>query len=306
MPDCGVGEWISTGSIILNASIRRPGIPVGRLTTIAGKAASGKTTLASHLIKSAQAMGALVVFADTEHAYDPERGARIGVNNSELLFCQDLCLEELFASIFSTIDVSLNTGAKRPILFVVDSHSGTATRAEVEADPDASRAEVASSARLTSLDLKRLISTGLLSRARVALVFICQLKMIISTWGGGGGETYIADRPINYHSSLIIRLTRRSEMKSGDGIVVKAKITKNKVGPPFAVCEFELFNEDGIDDSRALLELAVVNKLATLKGGGYYTMGDQTFRKKEWRAMLTKDPGLRRELFGLATGMLKI
>ena len=91
-PTDGVEEWISTGSIVLNAAIQRPGIPVGRVISLLGKPASGKSTLGYSLMRETQALGGLVILMDTEHTYAPDRAERIGVRNEDVLFYQDLSL----------------------------------------------------------------------------------------------------------------------------------------------------------------------------------------------------------------------
>jgi recombination protein RecA len=299
--DCGVNEWISTGSILVNGAIHRPGIPVGRLTAIAGRPMSGKSTLAQHLIRSTQEAGGLAVILDTEHRYDPQRAARIGIKNDEVLFYQDLCLEDAFSILYRIADVNIHEGSKQPVIVILDSHSGTATKAEVEAESDAQRGEMASSARVTSLHLKRIISSGMLSRARIALVFICQLKAVIAQWGGG--ETYVAQRPIDYHSTLILRL-KSKKLEKKEGISVTVKVVKNGVGPAFSSCELDIF-ADGIDESRSLLELACEHKVVTVGGGGHYVLGDLTFRRREWPRVLEANPSLQRELFGFSARLLQ-
>jgi len=287
-------EWVSTGSLLINGVIHRPGIAVGGLTAIIGKPASGKSTLAQHLICETQRAGGLVILMDTEHCYDPPRAERIGVKNEDVLFYQDLCLEEAFSLIYRVADIGIKNKSPQQITIVLDSHSGTPTKAEVKADEDASRSEMGSSARVTSLHLRRMIGSGLLVKARIALVFVCQLKDNIGGWGAP--TTFMAEKPITYHALTILQCARRGVLSSTDGIKTKVKVVKNKVGPPFAECEVEVLNDTGIDEASALLAASVELGILTVKGGGYYVLHDRTFRRKEWRGILEQSPELKMKL----------
>lgn len=63
-------EVIPTGSLGLDISLGIRGIPRGRITEIFGPEASGKTTLALHIIAEAQKLGGIAAFIDAEHALD--------------------------------------------------------------------------------------------------------------------------------------------------------------------------------------------------------------------------------------------
>ena len=68
-------EVIPTGAINLDAALGIGGIPRGRVTEIYGPEASGKTTLALHIVSEAQKKDGIVAFIDVEHALDPSAGA---------------------------------------------------------------------------------------------------------------------------------------------------------------------------------------------------------------------------------------
>lgn len=298
LPDCGVAEWVSTGSMFINNVIHRPGIPVGRLTTIWGQSATGKTTLITHILCSVQQQGGLAILMDTEHSYDPERAARIGMVNDDVLLYQSLCLEDAFGVIHRICDVSIANGAPQLIVVALDSHSGTPTKAEVDADLDASKGEIASSSRVTSFNLKRLIGSGMLTKARVTLVFACQPKCDISRQFGFGPppETYIAKRPIDYHSTLILQLMSMKKLSTGDGISVKVRCRKNKAGPPYGECRIDIMNSDGIQESGSLLELAIEVGTVVVKGGGWYLYGSRKFQRKDWSNLIAEYPSILEEL----------
>ena len=86
-------EGIPTGAISLDSALGIGGVPRGRITEIYGPEASGKTTLALHILAEAQKLGGYGVFIDAEHAMDPTYAEKLGVNITELLVSQpDTCL----------------------------------------------------------------------------------------------------------------------------------------------------------------------------------------------------------------------
>ena len=76
---------IPTGSISLDMALGVGGLPRGRVIEIYGPEASGKTTLALHVISEAQKQGGTAAFIDAEHALDPNRAKSIGVKLEDLL-----------------------------------------------------------------------------------------------------------------------------------------------------------------------------------------------------------------------------
>src|SRR3990167_3261276 len=66
-------DVISTGSIALDLALGIGGFPRGRIVEIYGPEASGKTTVALHVVAEAQKIGGTAAFIDAEHALDPIR-----------------------------------------------------------------------------------------------------------------------------------------------------------------------------------------------------------------------------------------
>src|SRR5947209_18768804 len=73
-------ECISTGSLGLDLALGGKGVPRGRVIEAYGDAGTGKTTLALHTVSQAQQAGGGAAYFDAEHALDPSRSKRLGVD----------------------------------------------------------------------------------------------------------------------------------------------------------------------------------------------------------------------------------
>ena len=113
-----VNEWIPTGSRWLDAIIckgRAAGIPVGKISEIAGLPGTGKSFLAAQIAGNAQKMGIDVVYFDSESAIDPSFMERAGCDLDRLMYVQAASVE----FVLETIEELLATGNKW--LFIWDS-----------------------------------------------------------------------------------------------------------------------------------------------------------------------------------------
>ena len=81
-------EAISTGSVSLDVALGIGGVPRGRIVEIYGPESSGKTTIALHVIASAQKKGGEAAFIDAEHALDPVYAKALGVDIDNLYVSQ--------------------------------------------------------------------------------------------------------------------------------------------------------------------------------------------------------------------------
>src|SRR5262249_62247839 len=128
-------------------------------------------------------------------------------------------------------------------------------------------------ARLMSQALRKL--TGGVSRSKCVLVFINQLGEKIGVMFGSP-ETTPGGRALKFYSSCRIDVRRIGPVKEGEEVVgsrVKVKVVKNKVAPPFRVCEFDMMYNGGISHGGDLMDLAIADKIVE-KAGSWFTDGD--------------------------------
>lgn len=230
-----VKEWISTGDFMLDLILSNRidgGVPVGRLTEIAGGEGAGKTLLASYLLANTQKKGGVAILIDTECAASMDVLEKVGVNLQDLIYVQAGTTEEVLQSMETIITKIHRENSDKLVTIVWDSVAGTSTKAEVEGDYEAGKT-VALQARLISMGLRKL--TPIASQHNVCMVFINQLRTKIGV-SFGDDKVTPGGKAIPYHASIRLRLTHYQQIKDKDkdliGRIVKCDVKKNKVAPP--------------------------------------------------------------------------
>ena len=258
-------EGISTGAISLDLALGGKGLPRGRIIELFGPESSGKTTIALHAVANAQRIGGVAAFIDAEHALDPSWCKRIGVNIESLLVSQPGSAEEAL----QIAEMLVLSNAVD--IIVIDSVAALVPRAEIEGE--IGDAFVGLQARLMSQALRKL--TGGVSRSKCVLIFINQMREKIGVMFGSP-ETTPGGRALKFYSSCRIDVRRIGPVKEGEEVVgsrTKVKVVKNKVAPPFRVCEFDMMYSSGISREGDLLDLAIADKLVE-KSGSWFNYGD--------------------------------
>jgi len=258
-------EVIPSGSIALDLALGVGGIPRGRITEIFGPEASGKTTLAQHIIAEAQKAGGTAAYIDVEHALDPAYAANCGVNVEELLISQPDTGEEAL----EIAEALVRSGAVDVI--VIDSVAALVPRAEIEGEMG--DAHVGLQARLMSQALRKLAAA--IGRSGTAVVFINQLREKVGIIFGNP-EVTPGGRALKFYSSVRIDLRRTETIKQGNeaiGSRVKARVVKNKVAPPFRSADFDIMFDHGISREGNLIDLGLEAGVIK-KTGAFFSYGD--------------------------------
>ncbi len=280
---------IPSGALSLDLALGIGGIPRGRVIEIYGPEASGKTTLALHIIAEAQRLGGVAAFIDAEHALDVHYARRLGVRTEDLLISQPDSGEQAL----EICEILVRSNAIDAV--VVDSVAALVPRSELEGDMG--DAQMGSQARLMSQALRKLTAT--ISKSMTAVIFINQIRMKIGQLFGNP-ETTTGGNALKFYASLRLDIRRLSAIKQADEVIgyrTRVKVVKNKLAPPFREAEFDIIFGQGLSREGDLLDLATDAGLIT-KSGAWYSYGAERLAQGRENAKnyLRDHPDLTAEL----------
>lgn len=258
-------EVIPTGSLALDLALGAGGLPKGRIIEIYGPEASGKTTICLHLIAEAQKRGGVAAFIDAEHALDPQRAQKIGVNLDDLLISQPDTGEQAL----EIAETLIRSGGIDVI--IIDSVAALVPKSEIEGDMG--DASMGVQARLMSQALRKL--TGAISNTKTIVVFTNQLRQKIGVMFGNP-ETTTGGQALKFYASVRLDIRKIENIKSGDDVIGsrhRVKVVKNKIAPPFRTAEFDMY-DSGVSHEGELLDVGLELGLLS-KSGAFIRRGEE-------------------------------
>jgi recombination protein RecA len=255
-------DTIPTGSIGLDISLGIGGFPKGRIVEIYGPESSGKTTLAIHAIAEAQKKGGICAIIDAEHAFDRTYAAALGVDTNNLFISQPDNGEQAL----EIADHLLRSGAID--VCVIDSVAALVPKSELEGEMGDSKMGL--HARLMSQALRKL--TGTINKTGSCCIFINQLREKIGVMFGNP-ETTTGGNALKYYASVRLDIRRIAQIKDKEGEIIgnrtKVKVVKNKVAPPFKVCEFDIMYGVGISKVGEIVDFGTELDILEKSGSWY-------------------------------------
>ncbi|MBE7705853.1 MAG: recombinase RecA [Cyanobacteria bacterium SIG30] len=282
-------DSIPTGAMALDLALGIGGVPKGRIIEVYGPEASGKTTLAQHIVAECQKKGGIAAYIDAEHALDPEYAKNLGVDIDSLLISQPDTGEQ-------ALDIAeelVRSGAIDVV--VIDSVAALVPKAEIEGAMD--EQQMGLQARLMSKGLRKL--TGIVAKTNTTVIFINQLRQKIGVMYGNP-ETTTGGNALKYYASVRLDIRRVETLKKDGediGNRVKVKVAKNKVAPPFRVAEFDIIYGKGISKIGNILDVAV-NLEIVKKAGAWFSYNDEKLGqgRDKSKEVLEANPELLKEI----------
>ena len=283
--------WLTTGVDLLDMIFSnqvKGGIPLGRITMFTGLQQSGKSYIASHIMKNCQQQNGLAVYYDIEQSVDPRFIQKIGVDTSKLLYINKLStVEQVFQSIQKLIITYKQKVSKdRPLVIVVDSIAALSTKSQEQGNYD--KTGYFDKANLLGKALRKINLS--ISQHKVGLVLINQLRQKMGAmpfqdpWQIPGGMA------VSFFPSLIVRFAQGTKIKhpvtkEQIGYNMIATTSKNRLAPPKRVVEIPIYYLTGINNEQSwYLKLkkdnVIKNNKLTLQNGQFIDFKPSTFYKK--------------------------
>ena len=290
-------DWVSTGNFALNYLISgdfNRGIPMGKVTVLAGESGAGKSFIASgNLVRNAQQQGIYVILIDTENALDEAWLHALDVDTSEdkLLKLNMAMIDDVAKMISEFVkEYRVLPEIERPkVLFVLDSLGMLLTPTDVN--------------QFEAGDLKG--DMGRKPKALTALVRNCvnmfgdlNIGLVATNHTYASQDMFDPDDKISggqgfiYASSIVIAM-RKLKLKEDEdgnkisevkGIRSACKIMKTRYAKPFESVQIKIPYETGMNPHSGLVDLFEGKGLLKKEGNSLvYTLTDgeiiKQFRK---------------------------
>jgi len=310
-----VKEWIPTGSRWLDSIVCKgkvAGIPVGKVSELAGLESTGKSYMAAQVAANAQKTGKMVVYFDSESAIDPSFLERAGCDLERLMYVQASSVE----FVLETVEELLGATDEQ-LLFIWDSLALTPSVSDVEGDFNP-QSSMAVKARILAKGMSKLIIP--IADKQATFLVLNQLKTNIPS---GPNARIIAmttpymtpgGKAMHYSYSLRVWLTGRKakaafiEDEKGFriGSEVKVKLEKSRFGTQGRTCAFRILwgTEDiGIRDEESWFD-AVKGSDHMKSAGAWYTLTmpdgyEKKFQPSKWTQLVQTDEEFRSHVIQL-------
>lgn len=269
-------EFISTGILMLNYAIGKPGIPRGRITVLKGQESTLKTSIATKIIANVPD-DKYIVYVDAEHTYTRDIATMLGADWERIGIIRPLTGED---SIEGALDL-IETGCVGAV--VVDSISQLVPVSHIEQPLDKDE-RIGEHAKLIGRFIKKLVHE--MSTQHIALVFINQLRDNISPYGG---PVSTGGRMLRYAKTIEIELSRTDfvvpdpKTKKKNGMDMRVRIPKNKIAEPWKEASFRfLWGDDSLlfDNTYDLVNYAIENKFIE-QSGAWVKFRDKSYYKND-------------------------
>ena len=265
------------------------GYPTNRIIEIYGELSSGKTMMALKLVAEMQKLKKKCVWVDAEGCFNNDWAKTLGVDVNNLYVVRAETAEKML-DVADAVVRSKDCG-----LMVIDSVAALMPLREEEVsmeDPET----LGDRARMMNRFMRKLHSALNLKNDEIPndclVVMINQIREKIGAYGDPSVTT--GGRGIGFGASVRVHIRRKDWIKEGSGDkqrvvgqVIKFKITKSKISPPFREGEFDFYMEEvggikkgEIDRLKEVISYGVFYNVIK-QGGSFYTYENNKFQGKE-------------------------
>ena len=281
--DSDPDTWISTGNYTLNYLISgdfNKGVPLGRVTMLAGESGSGKSLVASgNIIKNAQKQGIFCIVFDSENALDENwlQALEVDTSPEKLMRINVAMIDDVAKTISEFVTNyrndygSLEVSERPKVMFVIDSLGMLLTPTDT--------------AQFEKGDLKG--DMGRKPKALTALVRNCvnmfaelNLGLVCTNHTYASQDMFDPDDKISggqgfvYASSIVVAMKKLKlkEDESGNkisdvtGIRSAVKVMKTRFNKPFESVQVKIPYEAGMDPYSGLVDLCEKKGLLVKEG----------------------------------------
>jgi recombination protein RecA len=276
------------------------GIPSGRIVEIYGPSQSGKTHLATEIMKSVQSLGGAAIFLDHERRFVPDFAERRGLVLSapSFFWLRPWTWEESNAKaleIARALRFSKGFPESAPIVAVLDSVASANPRSKVGDKPDSADNKKAAMMEFNMSDttaLARAASTtlpvmaGFCDQLDLTMIYLNQVREKPGVVYGDNTTTP-GGKALHFYSDIRIQLSRsmtkaKSDAKEVIGQTVKAKAIK-ALTAPFKTTSWTLsYGDDGdtiFDKPASLIEHMIAVGLIETPKQGFVEFKGKSYRK---------------------------
>lgn len=301
--------WIPSRNLYLNYTMGG-GIRYGRICEIFGSESSGKSLVAKDFAYSTQYLGGIVLWNDSEQAFDPIWAVANGLDLSRIIVYNESSIEKIsdwLADMAYTYRSKLINN--EPILFVEDSIAALDCELNINSDQFNSKAEMGNRAKALYRMVR--IRNQMLAEYGITSIFINQLRQKVgatqyedpdTTPGGNAMKFFAHQRMAFFRKKQIVIGSKENKIWIGNEVSVRMK--KNKLAPPRSSFQTEIyFNAEhssvGFNKYTNLAELMEKTGVVSRRKGGsrYWYKGEVIANGRDnFQELLENDKDLRSRL----------
>jgi RecA/RadA recombinase len=295
--------WVSTGNYALNYLVSSDfykGIPMGKVTILAGESGSGKSYIVSgNVVKDAQAKGIFVVLIDTENALDESWLQALGVDTSaEKMLKISASMVDNVAKIISDFVKDYKAeyenvpSAERPkILFVIDSLGMLLTPTETN---QFQAGDMKGDMGRKAKQLKALVTNCTNMFGNLDIGLVCTNHTYASqdmfnpdaVISGGSGPIFAASIVVAMQKLKLKEDELGNKITEVAGIRAVCKVVKSRYAKPFETVKINIPYDAGMNPISGLFDLFEKTGKLVKQGNRYRYVTkagvEMLYFRKEW------------------------